>query len=756
MPTSYIEDLYIDVFANDPEAIPGRGPLKAERIVVGISPSASRPDYQRNEPLGARSLRLLESHGATPLYITNLKKLIHPFGKKVPLKEMKFWGPLLYEELKLLVIPGVTRILTLGTEPAQLLCPAFRSLREDHGAVFSNPELEAEVIPTYHFSAAARDSAKKAIITNDLKRFFTGEFNEAQPFVIGAPQEPLTDETFLDIETSGLELFSDKIIQIGIMPDKESPVYIAPAPSKATHKKIFNLLREKTIIGHNIAFDLAFLEQESGLPWTSLRSKDTMLAAYLLGEQILSLKHLTSQYTSRRGSHSGGSFEDPQYLAEDLASTRAVGQVFLKRAEQQWISNLLYALSPRIAKMRLHGVHIDWHAAGALATEYTRQIGIAEKKLKKMADINWNSTQQVAKALKEAGVPLVERTPTGNYSVAEPVIAKFREDYPIVTAYFEHKDLLHWLSFIQSYMELRGPDLRLHPKFNLMGAATGRSSMSEPNLQQVPRLGPIKTLFTSRFAGGFLGLIDLSQAELRIAALLADDEKLAAALMKEDVHRYIASVVYGIKPQDITPFQRKKSKGVTFGLLYGGGAKGLSERIGVEESEVKKVIKSFYGLFPKLAAYIEEQKDLAITTGQSVTPLGRIRDLSNLIADEGESSAQRKGINTPIQGTASDVNLIIMNHILARVMKLNLQSSPVFGVHDSSVHDIHPDEVRVYSEIVQDAFHSLSRTPLAKLRLWKTLPLTGELLLGPTWASVESTCEGFYNPISRLECSSLA
>lgn len=755
--------IYLDMSSNNPLASPGKGPLSSLRILVGPAPSErgqqSSDPRARNQPMGPKSLAVLDklSEGYQGVYITNLKKEPHPFKKKVGIKDVRTWAPLLYHELSLVVVPGKSRILAMGVEAAMLLCPGFQNMKDDHGAVFYNPQLDCEVIPTMTFQAGMSDPKKRSVISSDVKRFFHGEFEKLQEFVLSSPREALTPEVYLDIETTGLDLFTDEIHMVGLLcSDKKSPAYIAQKPSPKTFEKLFSLLKDKTVIGHNIAFDLSFLEAFSGLPWTTLKCRDTMLSAYLLGETQLGLKHLTSLYTQRRGSHAGGSFEDPQYLAEDLASTRELDQFFGKRASSQWISQMLYSLAPRIARMRLYGVHLDWDLANKLARDYQKKIAVAKKKLDKdFPNINWNSGDQVSDAFLKAGIPLTEKTPTGKFSVSEPTLAAFRGQYPVLDSYFEHKDLEHNLSFLVSYAELKGPDKRLHPKFNLTSTATGRSSMNDPNLQQVPRVGPIKCSFRSRFDGGYFGLIDLDQAELRIAAMIADDELLAQTILSEDVHRELAAVYFDKPAEEVSAKERKASKPITFGLLYGGSTKGLSERSGLPEAQVAKGVSLFYKRFTKLNEFIETQKYLAVETGQSSTPLGRIRSLKDLIDEEGERSAERKGINTPIQGTASDVMLVIINSVFRQIEKAKLQSGVIFGVHDSSAHDVHPKELDPYVAIVRQAFRELGDTPLGDFRLWKHLPLTGEFIIGDTWASVESTNEEFYNPIAKYECSSL-
>lgn len=755
---------YLDYNPDDLSSSPGVGPLFPDYIIVGAAPSVSRTNL--NHPFGSKSVKFIEKYAqGSTIYWTTLSKSCKEYGEKFKSKELAPLTEQLFQELQFIKGPH-TRIIAQGTDVCKILCPGFSSLREDHGARFFNPELQCFVTPSFPFAAISRDPSKREMIVNDLNRFFTNDYSADAEYVVGEWPETLAGQkVFLDIETTGVELFEDHIMMIGFSTN-DSPVYILDEISPENIKKLFDLLTEASwVIGHNFQFDLAFFHRYfPDHDWTGLRIQDTMLMAYVLGEEVLSLKHLTSMYTKRPGSHGVGGFEDHAYLAEDVASTREVYDYFYPKSKTQWITKVLCELVPRMVRMREAGVYINWDKASELEKAYQAQLQVEELALQNIAPLNWNSSQQVSKQLLKMKVPLYVTTDSGAHSVSEPVLQEFKEDHPIVNQLLSYRDLIKEAGFINSYRELQ-VDGFLHPKLSLTGTATGRLSCSDPNLQQVPRLGPIKLMFSSRYQGGYVSLIDLSQAELRVAALLSNDDLLAEALMSEDVHRFIASMVYELPKEEITSFQRKKSKGITFGLLYGGGAKGLAERVGVSQSEVEKVIKVFYGKFKKLSAYLEDQVQIATTLYQSTTPLGRIRNLKLIGEIEGDASVERKAKNTPIQGTASDIMLIIINSVFKAIEDQRLLSKPMFGVHDSSLYDVHPQEVREMTELVQNGFRALNDTPLKDFPLWGTLPIVGEFILAKTWAHAESTNENYAwaegaiddgYPKFRFDCSNLS
>ena len=169
----------------------------------------------------------------------------------------------------------------------------------------------------------------------------------------------------------------------------------------------------------------------------------------------------------------------------------------------------------------------------------------------------------------------------------------------------------------------------------LFGTETGRLSCSNPNVQQIPNRSLFKDIFRSRFgSAGVIASIDLDQAELRIAALLSGDEIYSQALLSNDFHRLVASKTFGKLESEVTKAERFVAKSVNFGgVLYGGSAKGIATRINVEPDVVAKVQEWYKTEFVKLTTWIEDTKQLAVTTNQIITYFGRVRELDGLRRD---------------------------------------------------------------------------------------------------------------------------
>ena len=760
-------------------------------IIVLSHPTKYRAALKGNQVVGQKSIDFLQQEWQRawpddeqePLstYWTFLVKN-HTTKKKPPIAQVRSGLVILMAELQGILSnfdrgseedPTIPRILVQGSIPATHLCPGFKSMTEDHGSFFFNPTLNAYVIPTFDFSSMRYQPWNEFIIHRDLERMFGLPDPVVPDYKIMKPDDFFGDQPFtmkgekiyLDIETTGLSFFSDTITMLGYIGEEGQQVKIVEEPSK---EMLVVLLEEfkrnsNTVVCHNIQFDFGMLQQKHGAvenSWDTVKLLDTMFFAYVAGDAPLNLKHLTTTYTNRPGPRSFGSFTDHAYLAEDVLSTRALeihynpeGFIHPQAVE------LLHRVVGHFIRIRQNGVMIDAELLNDFIPQFHEETDKAQEHLinnyvtPEVGDINFNSSKQVVQFLLANGVPLTTRTASGSLSASEPILQEFASRFPIV------KDLLNYrfhqkqATFLASYIEFLQHDGRLHPRMKLHGTDTGRLSCSEPNLQQVPRVGKIKEIFTSRFENGYFGLIDLDRAELCVAALLADDTKFAEALMSDDVHRYVASMIYEKREDQVTKGQRKSSKAITFGLLYGGTDSGLAARAGLSIGLVTQVRRDFLNIFTGVAELLNKLTQEAISTKQVVSPFGRVRDLTKIIMKEGNEGAKRKATNTPIQGTASDVMLWIVGRTSEEMQKLGLKSTVIFGVHDSAMLDIHPDEVMTVYQCVNAAFQSLNESPLIHFKLWTVLPFTGTLEIARTWAGTESTNEG-YDPLYQFPCSS--
>ena len=378
--------------------------------------------------------------------------------------------------------------------------------------------------------------------------------------------------------------------------------------------------------------------------------------------------------------------------------------------------------------------------------------------------MNWGSDAQIRESLLHHKVPLKDTTPTGAYKVGKDVLQavydnrsklKRKPDYlPMLLSIIYLRRIKSRIStFFDGYKELLQYDGKIHPRLLLHGARTGRLSSVSPNIQNVPRKGLIKTFYKSRWEGGFFGLIDLSQAELRMMAIMSNDQAFIANLMFDDAHTANAAMCLDKKPEDVTKTERKASKAITFGLAYGGSPKNLAKRAGLDVKLVQKVADAMERSFPMLMGWMEFKKQQAMDDLEATTVFGRTRRYNETKAIGGLGAVKRQAVNTPAQSTANDINLIVLRGLARRLKAVGAKSFPMFLVHDSTAIDIHPDELEMVARFVQEAFTDVWDTPIARLRAFKVLPIEGDLEISTTWAGCESTNE-FYNPLYIYPCNS--
>ncbi|NUM46329.1 MAG: type II toxin-antitoxin system prevent-host-death family antitoxin [Anaerolineales bacterium] len=331
---------------------------------------------------------------------------------------------------------------------------------------------------------------------------------------------------------------------------------------------------------------------------------------------------------------------------------------------------------------------------------------------------------------------LLERVMLGE----EVVIAKSGNPVARITAYEK---------FVKKYCQLESFTIR--PDLRLSGTKTGRLSCENPNTQQIPNRSLFKDIFASRFGDkGLIASIDLDQAELRIAALLSNDEVYSKSLLSNDFHKLVASKTFGKPEKEVTKQERFVAKSVNFGgVLYGGSAAGIATRIKVATEVVAKVQEWYKKEFVKLTTWIESQKDLAVKTNQITTLFGRQRTLYELRWDE----KRRIGVNTAVQSVASDVMLYIVVRLSGLLRQHKLKSKVLFPVHDELLLDIHREELEQVIQLLKQAFKDVLKTPIGKLELANKLPISGTLEWGKSWLYVKNEkypCEGSCK-ISSLE-----
>jgi DNA polymerase-1 len=375
-------------------------------------------------------------------------------------------------------------------------------------------------------------------------------------------------------------------------------------------------------------------------------------------------------------------------------------------------------LEPLLAEMEYTGIHIDVELLRSLSAEQGEQVAKFEREAFDAIDgeeINLGSPKQLQAVLFEKlDMPKTRRTKTGYSTDAQSLEElEAKAPHPFLGALRHHRDATKLKQIIDSLIRAVGDDERIHTTYLQTGSSTGRLASTDPNLQNIPIRSPqgqrIRGAFTTddRFDG--LLTADYSQIEMRIMAHLSGDEALISAFNSgEDTHRFVGSQVFGVDPSDVTATMRSKVKAMSYGLVYGLSAFGLSKQLGIEVAEARDLMNGYFERFGKVRDYLRDSVEQARQTGYTETIFGRRRPFPDLNSTNrlARQNAERAALNAPIQGSAADIIKIAMLRVDERMRAHGLESRLLLQVHDELVFEVAPGEQESLEHLVRDAMAS--------------------------------------------------
>jgi DNA polymerase-1 len=556
----------------------------------------------------------------------------------------------------------------------------------------------------------------------------------------------------LDTETSSLEPHDAELIGLSFATTPDEVWYLpfghrppagelaAPAPvaslppiTDPACASIAELLRDPAVrkAGHNIKYDWQVLRR-AGVELAGV-AYDSMLASFVLDPgrrshaiDTLSLEHLgrgMRQYTDLTGK---GKSQIPfaevpvteaaAYCGADSATVLALHEFFAPSLREMGLEKLLDSIElplvPVLVDMEWDGIAIDRSIFTRLADELTRDMAQLEVKIAEVAgvSINLNSPKQLATVLFEKlQLPVLKKTKTGPSTDADVLDQLAAMGHEIPALILEYREVQKLKSTYVDVLPARinRSTGRIHTSFNQTGAATGRLSSSDPNLQNIPVRSPrgeeIRTGFVPAPGCKFI-VADYSQIELRLMAHLSEDPGFIQAFRSGgDIHRQTASVIFAVPVDQVTPEMRSRAKTINFGTIYGQGAFALSRMLGITQDEAKAFISQYFERFAGVRAYLDQQVELARANGFVETLFGRRRYIPE-IKDKNfnlRSFAERTAANTPLQGSAADLIKIAMVRIHAALRASHPASRLLLQVHDELVLEAPLAEVAQVAALVK-------------------------------------------------------
>ncbi|WP_374064985.1 DNA polymerase I [Corynebacterium belfantii] len=467
---------------------------------------------------------------------------------------------------------------------------------------------------------------------------------------------------------------------------------------------------------------------------------DTAIAGYLLrpGQRTYDLKDVYQRHLQRQlggGSSESGQLSlldapDAQELVDNAVAILELSKSLTVQLQAidayELYREMELPLVGVLARMEATGICVDVATLREQRDAFVEQVREEESAARELAGdetLNLSSPKQLQVVLFDTlGLPKTKKTKTG-YSTAAKEIESLavKNPHPFLDHLLAHREFQKMKTTLDGLIKAVGDDGRIHTTFNQTVASTGRLSSTEPNLQNIPVRTPAGRKIRSAFVvgQGYESLLtaDYSQIEMRVMAHLSEDPGLIEAYQTgEDLHNYVGSKVFDVPVDQVTPELRRRVKAMSYGLVYGLSAFGLSQQLNIPAGEAKVIMESYFERFGGVKRYLDQVVEQARKDGFTSTLFGRRRYLPELSSDNrvARENAERAALNAPIQGTAADIIKIAMLRVDARLTAENCQSRVLLQVHDELVVEVASGEQEKVQQLVEeemDAAISL-RVPL--------------------------------------------
>jgi DNA polymerase I len=556
-------------------------------------------------------------------------------------------------------------------------------------------------------------------------------------------------EVAIATKTTSLDPMRGQLVGVSVAFSPDEAWYI-PMSEKAL-KPLQELFSSNIgFYGHNIKYD-AHVLFNAGMPIKNIVF-DTLLASFTLHAHSRkhSLENLALEHFNviksplapllGKGKSQITLAEVPASSLAPLACEDADHIVRLKallepELETRGLSSLYHDLElPLLTvlfKMELAGIFLDVPRLQEFGEWLGGEIQTISSAIYEEAgeEFNLNSPLQVSKALFEK---MGLKAPKGSSTSAD-VLEELAEDYPIAKKILDYRGVEKLRStYVDALPQTVHPKThRIHCTFNQSVAATGRLSCQDPNLQNIPvrtELGlKIREAFRPQKEGWSFIAADYSQIELRLLAHLSEDPALVDAFQSgEDIHAHTASKVFHVPLDLVTKEMRSRAKAVNFGIIYGQGAFGLSQGLGISQKEAAEFITMYFQQYPKVKTFLEGCKDYARIHGKAVTITGRERLIPEILSPNIQirNAAERLAVNTPFQGSAADLIKKAMLDIEKTLDQVPHVGFMILQIHDELIFEAPDHEIDFFKHLIKDKMEQVIQLKV---------PLIVDIGVGKNW-----------------------
>ena len=570
-----------------------------------------------------------------------------------------------------------------------------------------------------------------------------------------------------DTETTSLDYMAAEVVGLSFSVAPGSAAYVPVAhdypgaPAQMDRAAVLERMRplledpNKAKLGHHLKYDRNVLLNH-GIELNGIEF-DTMLESYIsnsvasrhdldtlvmkhLGRTTIHYEDVAGKGAKQIGFNQVALEQAAPYAAEDAEACLCLHRALMPGLEATGsllavFREIEMPLVPVLSRIERRGVLIDAEMLAHQSDELEQRLNQLESAAHDCAGevFNIGSPKQIQTILFEKqGLPIKAKTPKGQPSTAEAVLAALAEDYPLPQLILEHRGLSKLKSTYTDKLplEISAATGRVHTSYHQAVAATGRLSSSDPNLQNIP----IRTAEGRRIRQAFIAppgrvlvAADYSQIELRIMAHLSNDERLLEAFRTgADVHRATASEILGIALDAVSDEQRRAAKAVNFGLIYGMSAFGLGRQLGIDRGAAQEYVDLYFARYPGVLAFMDETKASAREQGFVETVYGRRLYLPEINARNAQRRqyAERTAINAPMQGTAADIIKRAMIAVDAWIESERVPATLIMQVHDELVLEVDENAVDMVTERICELM-----TGAADL----TVPLVVDAGRGANW-----------------------